>query len=96
MKMPEISILLGSRQVGKSTVMRQLETKAIRDKKKTCFYDLEQPDDLKRLAGTSKEVIDELTQGADVIFIDEFHYLKNASKIFKAVSKITLCGCVKY
>jgi len=85
MKRPEISILLGARQVGKSTLMRQLEARAKRDKKRTSFYDLEQPDHLQRLAGSPKDVIDELTKGADVVFIDEFHYLKNASKIFKAI-----------
>ena len=85
MKRPEISILLGARQVGKSTLMRQLEAKAKREKKKTSFYDLEQPDHLKSLAGSAKEVMDELTKDAQVVFIDEFHYLKNAFKIFKAI-----------
>jgi len=85
MKKPEISILLGARQVGKSTLLRQLEAKAKRDKRRTSFYDCEQPDDLKRLAGSVQDVIKELTRGVDVVFIDEFHYLKNASRIFKAI-----------
>jgi len=80
MKEPEISILLGARQVGKSTLLRQMESNAKKDKKRTSFYDLEQPDDLKRLEGSSKDVIDELTKDSDVVFIDEFHYLKNALK----------------
>jgi len=82
---PEISILLGARQVGKSTLMRQLQTKAKRNGFKTVFYDLEQPFDLNRLAGSEQTVIDEITSGAQVVFIDEFHYLKNASKIFKSI-----------
>jgi predicted AAA+ superfamily ATPase len=82
---PQISILLGARQVGKSTLMRQLEAKAQKDGHKTAFYDLEQPSDLNRLAGDELNVIKELTSGANVVFIDEFHYLKNASKIFKSV-----------
>jgi len=65
--------------------MRQLESKAKKDKKKTSFYDLEQPDDLKSLVGSTKEIIDTLTKDVDIVFIDEFHYLKNASKIFKAI-----------
>jgi len=44
---PQISILLGARQVGKSTLMRQLQSKAKRSGYKTAFYDLEQPSDLK-------------------------------------------------
>ncbi len=82
---PEISILLGARQVGKSTLMRQLEARAKKAKKKTVFYDLEQPSALNKLSGSNQNVFNELTSGADVIFIDEFHYLKNASKIFKAI-----------
>ncbi len=85
MKEPEISILLGARQVGKSTLMRQLESKAKKENKKTLFFDLEQPNDLQHLAGSTKEVIDVLTKNVNVVFIDEFHYLKNASKIFKAI-----------
>ncbi len=84
-KRPEISILLGARQVGKSTLMRQLENRAKREKLKTTFYDLEQPSDLNRLSGRARDVIDTLTKGADCVFIDEFHYLENASKIFKAI-----------
>ena len=82
---PQISILLGARQVGKSTLMRQLQSKAKRSGYKTAFYDLEQSSDLNRLAGTEQDVINEITNGAQVVFIDEFHYIKNASKIFKAI-----------
>lgn len=85
MSEPFISILLGARQVGKSTILRQLEEQAKKSSFTTAFYDLEQPSDLNRLSGTDQEIIQELTSGARVIFIDEFHYLKNASKIFKAV-----------
>ncbi|MFH1798132.1 MAG: ATP-binding protein [Candidatus Omnitrophota bacterium] len=82
---PFVSILLGARQVGKSTLLRQLEEEAKKTSFSTEFYDLEQPSDLNRLSGTEQDVIQELTSSARIIFIDEFHYLKNASKIFKAV-----------
>lgn len=82
---PKISILLGARQVGKSTLMRQLQAKAKREGRKTVFFDLEQPPDLNRLTGPDAEVIEKLVSGPDLIFIDEFHYLKNASRIFKAI-----------
>lgn len=82
---PEISILLGARQVGKSTLMQQLISKAKRSGYKTSYYDLEQPSDLNRLAGSQQDVINEIVRDVQVVFIDEFHYLKNASKIFKAI-----------
>lgn len=82
---PKVSILLGPRQVGKSTLLRQLEKK-IRVENQSCtFYDLEQPSDLLKVSGSEKEVMEEFTSRGSVIFIDEFHYLKNASKIFKAI-----------
>lgn len=31
------------------------------------------------------EIFQLLTQNVDVVFIGEFHYMKNASKIFKAI-----------
>ncbi len=83
----EISIMLGARQVGKSTLLRQLEAKAKKEGTPTVFYDLEQSSDLKELgaSGDEGELIARLTQRARIIFIDEFHYLKNSSKIFKAI-----------
>lgn len=82
---PFVSILLGARQVGKSTLLRQLEKKAGECSVSTEFYDLEQPDDLKRLSGTDQDIIQELTSSERIVFIDEFHYLKNAPKIFKSI-----------
>lgn len=85
MSEPFVSILLGARQVGKSTLLRELEEKAKKSSLTTEFYDLEQPSDLNRLSGSEEKVIQELTSKAQVVFIDEFHYLKNASKIFKSI-----------
>lgn len=81
----ESSILLGARQVGKSTLMRQLEKAARAEGFKTAFYDLEQPQQLKDFSGGEHELIQKLTSQVRIVFIDEFHYLKNAPKIFKAV-----------
>jgi len=82
---PEISILLGARQVGKSTLMRQLEKAARQKGLTTVFYDLEQSSDLQKLSGNLKDITHQLISAAQVVFIDEFHYLANASKIFKAI-----------
>ncbi|MFH1830500.1 MAG: ATP-binding protein [Pseudomonadota bacterium] len=82
---PEISILLGARQVGKTTLLHQLEAKFKMEGASTRFYDLESSADLEELSGTNKEVFEKITGSGDVIFIDEFHYLKNASKIFKQI-----------
>lgn len=84
-KEPKVSILLGARQVGKSTLLKMLQAFAQQKGYTTAFYDLEQSTDLIQLSGSELEVQKTLTQAAQVVFIDEFHYLKNASKIFKAI-----------
>ncbi len=82
---PEINILLGPRQVGKTTLLHTLEEYCKKQKIKTCFYDLEQPQVLAQFNRSASEIIKLLTESGDIIFIDEFHYLQNASKIFKAI-----------
>lgn len=82
---PEISILLGARQVGKTYLLKKIEKFARQSGKTTAYFNLEIPDDLLAFAGTESETFRFLTTTAQVIFIDEFHYLKNASHLFKAV-----------
>ena len=82
---PEISILLGPRQVGKTFLLRELQARARKTGLRTRYYNLEIPADLRTFNKTDAEVFRLLTEKVDVVFIDEFHYLKNASKIFKAI-----------
>lgn len=84
-KEPEISVLLGARQVGKTTLLKQLESQAKKEGLTTRYFDLESSFDLEQLSGSDKEIVKVLSGSGDVIFIDEFHYLKNASKIFKEI-----------
>lgn len=82
---PFISILLGARQVGKSTLLKKLEREAQKKGLKTAYFNLELSSDLVEFSGTHDDVVKKLSSQSGVIFIDEFHYLKNASKIFKAI-----------
>lgn len=82
---PQILILLGTRQVGKTTLLHQLEDYAKKSGLRTCFFDLEQPQTLADFNRPDKEIVDLVSQSGDVVFIDEFQYLKNASRIFKAI-----------
>lgn len=82
---PEINILLGPRQVGKTTLLHELEKYSKKQNIKTSFYDLEQPQVLAQFNRSAAKIIQLLTQSGKIIFIDEFHYLQNASKIFKAI-----------
>lgn len=81
----EIGILTGPRQVGKTYLLRELEDRAKQSGIKTSFFDLEQPSELALFNRNDAEIIEMLVGGGDIVFLDEFHYLKNASKIFKAI-----------
>lgn len=85
LRRPEISILMGPRQVGKTFLLRELQKQAHKAGLRTRYYDLEIPQDLMSFNKTDELVFRMLTEKVDVVFVDEFHYLKNASKIFKAV-----------
>ncbi len=69
---PQILVLTGSRQVGKTTLMRQLEFDCLERGMRTRFLDLEQPDDLAALRGEREDLIRSLVHEVDVVFIDEF------------------------
>ncbi|MBY0412835.1 MAG: ATP-binding protein [Bdellovibrionales bacterium] len=86
LEQPEINILLGARQVGKSTLMAELEVHAKKLGLETISFNLEYPQDLLWFSRSDEEIFNELSSRKNiVIFIDEFHYLKNASKLFKGL-----------
>ena len=82
---PEVAILLGARQVGKTTLLRLIESEAKSRGLSTAYYDLESSRDMSLLSGDQAAVEKVLCGGTRVVLIDEFHYLKNASKIFKSL-----------
>lgn len=82
---PEIIILLGARQVGKTTLLKMLQDYARQKGLKTVFYDLEQPQVLAGFNRTDKEIAQMISESNEICFIDEFQYVRNISKIFKAV-----------
>jgi len=81
----QASILIGARQTGKTYLLRQIEEQAIKRGLSTCFFDLEQPETLAKFNISDSAIIELLVTSGDVVLIDEFHYIKNASKIFKAI-----------
>ncbi|MCK4835951.1 MAG: ATP-binding protein [Candidatus Aminicenantes bacterium] len=81
----EITILIGARQVGKTHLMKKLFKLYQKQGKKAKFYDLEQPETLLLFNKSEQDIIKELVRDNNVIFLDEFYYIKNASHIFKAI-----------
>ncbi|MAE71962.1 MAG: hypothetical protein CME06_16035 [Gemmatimonadetes bacterium] len=82
---PQILVLTGPRQVGKTTLLRALERAGGDAGRRTRFFDLEQPSDLAGLRGDAQDLIDTLVADADDLFIDEFYYLAGAGQLFKAI-----------
>lgn len=82
---PEILILLGPRQVGKTTLLKMLQNHAREKNYPTAFFDLEQPQILADFNRSNKEIIQKIVESGRVILIDEFQYVANISKIFKAI-----------
>jgi predicted AAA+ superfamily ATPase len=81
----QITVLVGARQVGKTFLLKKIAQYAKAKRLTTAFFDLEQPGTLNQFNGSDAEVVTLLLGAGSVIFIDEFHYLKNASHIFKAL-----------
>lgn len=87
LKRPEICYLFGARQVGKTYLLESV-LEAIKSKSKKPnfkYYNLEIPSDLAQFSGSDAEIFDLLKESPKYLFIDEFHYLENASHIFKAI-----------
>ncbi|MCG2712076.1 MAG: AAA family ATPase [Candidatus Omnitrophica bacterium] len=80
---PYISILIGPRQVGKTYLLRELESFVRNKGLRVRFFNLENPDDLNLFNQDESGIASMLGSAGDVVFLDEFHYLKNATKIFK-------------
>lgn len=80
-----IIILLGSRQVGKTTLMRMVEKKISTP---TYYFTMESPEDLQLLdegtAGLRQKGI--LKKDKKIcLMIDEFHYLREPNRLFKEI-----------
>jgi hypothetical protein len=78
-------LLVGARQVGKTFLMKKLRDDVVSRGWTASFWDLEQPADLRRFLKPVGEILEMVAAGGRVVFIDELHYLENASQIIKAL-----------
>ena len=77
----KLTIIFGARQIGKTFLLEKLH-KRFKDSR---IFSLEEPDDLSLFNNSNSEILKLLRNSGSVILIDEFHYIKNASHIFKAI-----------
>ena len=81
----EVRIVVGPRQVGKTTILKKIARRCAARKITHQYYNLEIPKDAQHFARPVGDVLKDLTVKKQIIFIDEFHYLPNATKLFKAI-----------
>lgn len=81
---PEVSILIGPRQVGKTTLLQELNGQFSVDGDRVLYLDLENPFDLQKLPSDESHLI-KMLMNYDVILIDELYYIENISRIFKII-----------
>jgi len=81
----EIGIIIGPRQVGKTTILKQLSRRLKQHKTKYRYFDLEMPADANYFARDFSDIISDMGNDKQVILIDEFHYLPNATRLFKVI-----------
>ncbi len=81
----EARVVVGPRQVGKTTILKVVAKRCADKKIPYVYFNLEVPAHAEHFARPMKVVLQELTSKGQVVFIDEFHYLPNATKLFKAI-----------
>jgi predicted AAA+ superfamily ATPase len=81
---PAVSILVGPRQVGKTTLLKELRTYFEARSQSVLYLNLENPLDLQKLPPNETDLITWL-MAYQVILIDELYYIKNISRIFKII-----------
>lgn len=83
----EIKIIVGPRQVGKTTLLKGIAKHCKEKKLGYEYFNLEMPADASFFARDFQNILNDIAKKKEkqIIFIDEFHYLPNATKLFKAI-----------
>ena len=76
----EISVLIGSRQVGKTTIMKYLYDKV---KEKSVFLSFDNIEILNLFENNEQLFKEQYVDSYDIIFIDEIQYSKQSGRILK-------------
>lgn len=84
----ETLIFTGARQVGKTVILRSLQSEVKKQGEKTYFFNLEDPDYLKLLNNSPKNLFKIVAVQKDkkiYVFIDEIQYLEDPTNFIKYV-----------
>lgn len=81
----ETGIIIGPRQVGKTTLLKEVATLCRKQRTPYRNFDLEMPADAHFFARGFDAILSDIGKQKQVLFIDEYHYLPNATKLFKSL-----------
>ncbi len=76
-------ILLGARQVGKTTLLMKLQKRLVEEGKKVRFLNCDLEEERQAINTTSRTMLDRLVTGIDAIFIDEIQRLNSPGLTLK-------------
>ncbi|MDO9087176.1 MAG: ATP-binding protein [Anaerolineaceae bacterium] len=76
-------ILLGARQVGKTTLLMKLQKRLVDEGKKVRFLNCDLEEERQAINTTSRTMLDRLVTGIDAIFIDEIQRLNSPGLTLK-------------
>ncbi|MEA2104844.1 MAG: AAA family ATPase [Candidatus Cloacimonadota bacterium] len=83
----QITLLVGARQTGKTTLMQQMHSKLEKEEKRTFFISLENPEILKLLDEHPRNLFQIIppfnNKRKVVLFLDEIQYLRNPTNFLK-------------
>ena len=82
---PEVGIIIGPRQVGKTTLLKEVVKHCRKNFVAYKYLNLEMPNDANYFAREFEYILDDIGNKKQILMIDEFHYLPNATKLFKAI-----------
>ncbi|MBI4835347.1 MAG: ATP-binding protein [Planctomycetes bacterium] len=84
-KRHEIGIIIGPRQVGKTFLLKEIARYCRQATADYRYFNLEMPADANYFARDFQSILSGLGRKKQTVLIDEFHYLPNATRLFKAI-----------
>lgn len=90
---PEISLIVGSRQAGKTTIIKQLQADLEEQDKKTLFFNLDIESDFSILETQEKllfAIKNQVGEGKAYVFLDEFQRKVDGGRFLKGIYDMNL------
>lgn len=90
---PEITLIVGPRQAGKTTIAKQIESEVVTQRQKTLFLNLDIESDNQLFESQEKllfAIRNQVGEEKAYIFIDEFQRKKNGGKFIKGIYDMNL------